>query len=679
MIDEVLLFLDGRADEVVRRVRERMAAGRRVARLRARGRAARRAARTSSGWRSRPSCCEVEGGDRDVIGYARDGDDACVALLRIRGGKLLAREHQFLENIEGEDDAAVLVGLSRRHVSCRCEERARELLVPFDFEDRELLEESLERHARSTCRSADRGASWSTSRSRTRGTCSRSSSSPSLESRGARGDPGVRAAARARAAEASRARSSASTSRTRRAPTPSASCVWFENGRPQRAEYRKFKVKTVEGTDDFASMREVVGRYFQRRLEEEKPLPDLVVIDGGKGQLNAAREALDGARPRRRCRSSASPSARRRSSCSAAPSRCGCRAARRRCACCSRRATRRTASRSRTSGSGARCARSRRSCCGFPASATSKRRLLLHDVRQPAGRSRGDARGDRRAARLLGARAAQRILDALRASTRRAADRHRARPRRRSTPIRIRDEPTWHLDVLGVRSHAQAGDARASVCPDVRPAASRALRLAVAVARRASRRAGTCGATRRAAARRRRGAGLARRGRDAAARGARARARRSASRGCGSRTKGCNPTASFKARGMSAAVTRARGARRAGPRRADGGQRRRGARRVRRGRGHAGARLRARARTPPPILDDDPRARRGAAARRRPHRRRGQGVRARSPPRAATSTCPRCASRTASRGRRRWGSSSPSSSAGGCRRTSSIRPAAGRA
>ena len=51
-------------------------------------------------------------------------------------------------------------------------------------------------------------------------------------------------------------------------------------------------MKTVEGIDDFASMNEVVGRYFTRRIEEERPLPDLVLIDGGKGQLNAAAEAL---------------------------------------------------------------------------------------------------------------------------------------------------------------------------------------------------------------------------------------------------------------------------------------------------------------------------------------------------------------------------------------------------
>jgi excinuclease ABC subunit C len=73
------------------------------------------------------------------------------------------------------------------------------------------------------------------------------------------------------------------------------SIVWFENGRPRRSEYRTMKVKSVDethGPDDYASMREVVARYFRRRVEEKKPLPDLVVVDGGKGQLSAAAEAL---------------------------------------------------------------------------------------------------------------------------------------------------------------------------------------------------------------------------------------------------------------------------------------------------------------------------------------------------------------------------------------------------
>ncbi|HSQ41498.1 MAG TPA: excinuclease ABC subunit UvrC [Fibrobacteraceae bacterium] len=67
-----------------------------------------------------------------------------------------------------------------------------------------------------------------------------------------------------------------------------ASMVCFRNGRSARSEYRRFRVKTVAGIDDFASMREIVGRRLQRLLEEGKPLPDLLVIDGGKGQVDAA-------------------------------------------------------------------------------------------------------------------------------------------------------------------------------------------------------------------------------------------------------------------------------------------------------------------------------------------------------------------------------------------------------
>ncbi len=73
-----------------------------------------------------------------------------------------------------------------------------------------------------------------------------------------------------------------------------ASMVSFLDGLPRKADYRKFRVKGVTGgPDDFASMREVVGRRYKRLLEEGKELPDLVLIDGGKGQLSAASEALD--------------------------------------------------------------------------------------------------------------------------------------------------------------------------------------------------------------------------------------------------------------------------------------------------------------------------------------------------------------------------------------------------
>ena len=74
---------------------------------------------------------------------------------------------------------------------------------------------------------------------------------------------------------------------------PVAACVVFKNGKPAKKEYRHFNIKTVEGPDDFASMEEVVYRRYKRLVEEEQPLPQLIVIDGGKGQLSAALKSLD--------------------------------------------------------------------------------------------------------------------------------------------------------------------------------------------------------------------------------------------------------------------------------------------------------------------------------------------------------------------------------------------------
>ena len=73
---------------------------------------------------------------------------------------------------------------------------------------------------------------------------------------------------------------------------PVSACVVFKMGKPAKRDYRHFNVKTVEGPDDFSTMREVVYRRYHRLIEEESPLPQLIVIDGGKGQLNAACESL---------------------------------------------------------------------------------------------------------------------------------------------------------------------------------------------------------------------------------------------------------------------------------------------------------------------------------------------------------------------------------------------------
>ena len=74
---------------------------------------------------------------------------------------------------------------------------------------------------------------------------------------------------------------------------PVAACVVFKNGKPSKKDYRKYTIKTVVGPDDFASMEEVVYRRYKRLLDEKQPLPQLIIIDGGKGQLSSSLKSLD--------------------------------------------------------------------------------------------------------------------------------------------------------------------------------------------------------------------------------------------------------------------------------------------------------------------------------------------------------------------------------------------------
>jgi excinuclease ABC subunit C len=290
MIDELLEFLEGKPDEVVRKVRDRMD-------LAAESLDFERAAQFRDvlshleRMEEPVVVMEVEGGDRDVIGYARDGDAAVIALLRIRAGKLLARDHQFVENVEGEDDAVVLETYLAGPYRL-LDERAPELVIPFEVAERELVEESLERTKirvpqrgarRDLVELAQQNARHLLEEARLTG------DEPAAEERA--GDPVYELQRQLGLQRVPRSFVCFDISHAQGTDTV-ASCVWFQNGRPLRSEYRKFKVKAVQGIDDFASMKEVVGRYFARRVDEGRPLPDLVLIDGGKGQLNAAADAL---------------------------------------------------------------------------------------------------------------------------------------------------------------------------------------------------------------------------------------------------------------------------------------------------------------------------------------------------------------------------------------------------
>lgn len=288
MVDEVLLFLEGRSDEVVRRVRDRMELAasnldfERAAELRD-------VLHHLERMEAPTVVLRVEGGDRDVIGYARDGDDAVVALLRIREGKLLGREHRFMENVDGEEDGDVLrLYLAGSYVGAP--ERAAELVLPFDFTDRELIEQSLPGQKVHVPQRGVRRDLIDLAEQNARHLLEEMKLA-SAESDARAGEPVYELARELGLHKLPRTMICFDISTAQGTDTVG-SCVFFENGRPKRGEYRKFKVKTVVGTDDFASINEVVTRYFNRRREDGKPLPDLVVIDGGKGQLSAAHDAL---------------------------------------------------------------------------------------------------------------------------------------------------------------------------------------------------------------------------------------------------------------------------------------------------------------------------------------------------------------------------------------------------
>jgi excinuclease ABC subunit C len=243
----------------------------------------------------RQRALDVRGGDTDVIGLARDGDQACAVLLRVRDGKLLGRELDFFENLSDVRDEEVTSTATTRFYFGRGEhgtsDLPREVLLPMDFEDRETVESLLRAAA------ARRLGTLVPSRGDKLRLVELANQNARhlLEERSVLGQS---IATRAddvlydlqEALELKVVpRLVACFDISHMQGTDVVGCaVVFRNGEPDKSEYRRFRIRGDWGNDDFRSMAEVVSRYVQRRLAEQKPLPDVIVIDGGKGQLGSA-------------------------------------------------------------------------------------------------------------------------------------------------------------------------------------------------------------------------------------------------------------------------------------------------------------------------------------------------------------------------------------------------------
>jgi excinuclease ABC subunit C len=291
----VKLFLEGRHGDLGRELRRRMEEASAAERYEEAA-ATRDLIRTVTDLEEKQKMAATEGDDLDIFGYHREGPLVAVNVFHMRGGRVLDRREFFWENVgeNGEEFEASeffssllkQLYLEQRYIPAL-------LHVPVDFEDRELLEELLteKRGRKVEILTPQRGIK------RAMLDLAEKNAELSFEQRFRVLQPSAKAVAEGLAealtlAEPPRRIECFDISHIQGTDTVASMVVW-ESGKMRKPEYRKFIVKTVEGSDDFASIREVVGRRYRRLQEEKKPLPDLILIDGGIGQLHAAADALD--------------------------------------------------------------------------------------------------------------------------------------------------------------------------------------------------------------------------------------------------------------------------------------------------------------------------------------------------------------------------------------------------
>ncbi|HET9513040.1 MAG TPA: excinuclease ABC subunit UvrC [Gemmatimonadales bacterium] len=287
MIDEVVSFLEGDTVDVRGRIRRLMLeASQRTDFERA------RELRDTLRWLEQvdaPSEVEVTGrGAADVIGFARDGDDAVGVFMRVRDGRMVARDHRFLENLEEERDEDVLSAFIVRYY-VPAEDRARRLVLPFPPANLGELEALL---PETVVAIPQRGRAWRLVELADQNArhLLESLKLESFEVEERAEDPVYALGRDLGLSSVPRSIVCVDISHNQGRDMVG-SLVWFEAGRPKKSEYRKFRIKGLSQQDDFAAIHEVVTRYLRRRCDEQLPLPDLMVIDGGKGQLSSAVEA----------------------------------------------------------------------------------------------------------------------------------------------------------------------------------------------------------------------------------------------------------------------------------------------------------------------------------------------------------------------------------------------------
>jgi len=310
IINEVILFLDGKQEDLIKNLTKQMEIAaenlefEKAAQLRNQVQAVQKVVE-----KQKIISSELE--DQDIIAFASKFDLTCVHIFFVRKGKLIGREHHFLEGTAEMSEGEILAAFAKQHYSV-VEFVPKEILLHTEMDDSEVVAEWLKgkRGSKVHLKVPQRGEKLKLvemvgknaqmeldnhlqeadrQREMTEGALDELQRELGLEE----------LPNRIECYDISNTQGTESVG----------SMVVFEGGKPKNSDYRRFKIKTVQGPNDFASMQEVLFRRFKNAKEETKQiaegtlqkshakfhrLPDLVIIDGGKGQLSSAREIMKG-------------------------------------------------------------------------------------------------------------------------------------------------------------------------------------------------------------------------------------------------------------------------------------------------------------------------------------------------------------------------------------------------
>jgi excinuclease ABC subunit C len=296
---DVRLFLDGRRQDLIKSLEERMntAAEKELFEQAA---SYRDLLRTLEDIEERQRIAATQGDDTDVLAYYAEPPLVAADLFHLRGGRVVDRREFYWEELE-EFDPKEFVPSLLKQLYLEAEYLPKAIHVPVDFEDRELLEETL------TERAGHKVEIVTPQRGSKRAFLDlvENNAKHSFEQRFRVMKPSSRAISEAlqnalNLPEEPKRIESFDISHTQGTDTVASMVVW-ENGRMKKSDYRKFIIRGEDASnpipagqnDDFASMHEAVLRRYRRLQEENKPFPNLILIDGGIGQLHAAAQALD--------------------------------------------------------------------------------------------------------------------------------------------------------------------------------------------------------------------------------------------------------------------------------------------------------------------------------------------------------------------------------------------------